>query len=95
MSKTITLHVHHAFFVHFFAVPAQLQPDWPNFELTWGREWQGDKKVKGWLGIGAEKFQRTRSLFFSDIFIGVDGTVTINKDLKIRGRDARAELLFC
>ena len=31
MSKTTTLHVHQAFFVHFFAVPAQLRREMTKF----------------------------------------------------------------
>ena len=31
------------FFVHFFAVPGQLDVKWPNFKFTWERERQGDK----------------------------------------------------
>ena len=43
MSKTTTLHVHHAFFVHFFAVFAQLRREMEKFKLTWERERQSDK----------------------------------------------------
>ena len=42
MSKTTTLHVHHAFFVHFFAVLAQLRREMEKFKLTWERERQSD-----------------------------------------------------
>ena len=108
MSKTTTLHVHHAFLYISLSSLHSYNPNWPNFELTWGRERQGDKfyslslslslwtrtrspffsfnfQVKGWLGISAEKFQRTQSLFFSDVFIGVDGTATVNK-MRVRVR---------
>ena len=34
MSKTTTLHVHHAFFVHFFAIPVQLRREMANFTFT-------------------------------------------------------------
>ena len=34
MSKTTTLHVHHAFFVHFFAIPVQLRREMTNFTFT-------------------------------------------------------------
>ena len=43
MSKTTTLHVHHAFFVHFFAFTAQLGRGITKFKFTWERERQGDK----------------------------------------------------
>ena len=43
MNKTRTLPVHHAFFVHFFAVLHIYNVTWPNFEMTWERERQGDK----------------------------------------------------
>ena len=33
MSKTTILHVHHVFFVHFFAVPAQLGHELTKFQV--------------------------------------------------------------
>ena len=53
MRKTITLHVHHAFFVHFFDVLAQIDSNWPNFKFTWGRERPGDKFYHLCLNCGA------------------------------------------
>ena len=38
IGKTTTLHVHHAFFVYFFAVSARLQRELPNFPFYGGRE---------------------------------------------------------
>ena len=39
--KTTTLHAHYAFFVNFFAAPAQLQCE--KNDQIWEREWQGNK----------------------------------------------------
>ena len=43
MSKTTTLHVHHAFL--YISLPSLHNYDvkWPNFKFTWERERQGDK----------------------------------------------------
>ena len=43
MSKTTTLHVHHAFL--YLSLPSLHNYDvkWPNFKFTWERERQGDK----------------------------------------------------
>ena len=38
IGKTTTLHVHHTFFVYFFAVSARLQRELPNFPFYGGRE---------------------------------------------------------
>ena len=55
-----TLQVHHAFYVHFFAIPDQpymYDVELPNCKLTWERERQGDKFYSLWT--------RTQSPLFS------------------------------
>ena len=42
MSKMTTLHVHHAFLYIFLQSLQTFNVKWPNFELTWERERQGD-----------------------------------------------------
>ena len=57
--KTTTQHVHHAFLYISFPSLHNYNVKWPNFELTWERERQGDKLyyLSGWT--------RTRSPLFS------------------------------
>ena len=43
MSKTTTLHVHHAFLYISFLSLNNYDVKWPNFKFTWEREGQGDK----------------------------------------------------
>ena len=42
MSKTTTLHVHHAFLYISLQSLHKYEVKWPNFMFTWGRERQGD-----------------------------------------------------
>ena len=59
ISKRTTLHVHHAFLYISFPSLHNYNVKWPNFELTWERERQGDKfyHLSGWT--------RTRSPLLS------------------------------
>ena len=43
MSKTTTLHVHHAFLFISLLFLLNYDVKWPNFKFTWERERQGDK----------------------------------------------------
>ena len=43
MSKTTTLHVHHAFLYIFLLSLHNYDVKWPNFKFIWERERQGDK----------------------------------------------------
>ena len=65
MNKTTTLHVHHAFFVHFFAVLNYYDVKWPKFKFTWERERQGDKFYHLCLSSGAVPSLQLQSKFTS------------------------------
>ena len=53
MSKTTTLHVHHAFFYISLLSLLNYDAKWPNFKFTWERERQDDKFYHLCLNSGA------------------------------------------
>ena len=53
MSKTTTLHVHHAFLYISLLSPHNWYVKWLNFKFTWERERQGDKFYNLCLNSGA------------------------------------------
>ena len=65
MSKTTTLHVHHAFL--YISLPSLHNYDvkWPNFKFTWERERQGDKFYHLGLNSGAVPSLQLQPKFLS------------------------------
>ena len=53
MSKTTTLHVHHAFLYISLLSLHNYDLKWPNFKFTWERERQGDEFYHFCLNSGA------------------------------------------
>ena len=53
MSKTTTLHVHHAFLYISLLSLHNYDVKWPNLKFTWEREQQGDKFYHLSLNSGA------------------------------------------
>ena len=63
MSKTTTLHVHHAFL--YISLPSLHNYDvkWPNFKFTWERERQADKFYQLCQNLGAVPSLQLQSKF--------------------------------
>ena len=69
-SKTTTLHVHHAFFVHFPAVPAQLRREMAKFYVHFRTERQGYKFYHLCLRPGAVPSLQLQHKFPSFKYLG-------------------------
>ena len=63
MSKTTTLHVHHAFLYISLLSLHNYDVKWPNFKFTWEQERQGDKFYHLCMNSGAVPSLQLQSKF--------------------------------
>ena len=63
MSKTTTLHVHHAFLYISLLSLHSYDVKWPNFKFTWQQERQGDKFYHLCLNSGAVSSRQLQTKF--------------------------------